>query len=291
ESLLPGLSESAVAGIPESAVAGLPESAVAGIPARLLPHGWGMGSDARVPPRRSPALQSLHGAEPHQPGRVLRPARMAGPSAGGADRADVPLRAVPGSAGGHHLLMFPGAGLPAPLSRVASRIPRRPSMNQSEPTSAGIDETIGQVERLYQAVTGKDAPSVDAAYAPIPAEKDPSQHVEEQMSRLIELLGQGRLGPRPRPGWAPPGSGWGDDLPGLRRENVEVVVQGNTLTDSGSRPIGRDGYRLRSSEGTLGAFRRTFFFPGGIRGAEPSAQMREGVLEIRFPRPPATAAT
>src|SRR5262245_47827064 len=172
-------------------------------------------------------------------------------------------------------------------------------MNQSEPTSAGIDETIGQVERLYQAVTGKDAPSVDAAYAPIPAEKDPSQHVEEQMSRLIELLGQVRLGPEPGPSWIPPVSVWESDAevlvsvdpPGLRRENVEVVVQGNTLTVSGSRPIGRDGYRLRSSEGTLGAFRRTFFFPGGIRGAEPSAQMREGVLEIRFPRPPATAAT
>jgi len=169
-------------------------------------------------------------------------------------------------------------------------------MNQSEQASAGIDETIEHVERLYQTVTGRDAPAVETPYAPIPAEKDPSQHVEEQMSRLIDLLGQVRLGPAEAPTWAPPVSVWETeaevlvcvDLPGLRRENVEVVAQGNTLTVTGSRPPDRDGYRLRSSEGGLGTFRRTFFVPGGIRGPEPSAQMRDGVLEIRFPRPPST---
>jgi len=170
-------------------------------------------------------------------------------------------------------------------------------MNENEQAGAGIDDTIEQVERLYQAVTGRDAPAVEPAYAPIPAEKDPSQHVEEQLTRLIDLLGEVKLGPGDGPGWAPPVSVWESDaevlvcvdLPGLRRENVEVVAHGNTLTVSGSRPPGRDGYRLRSSEGGLGAFRRTFFLPGGIPGPEPSAQMRDGVLEIRFPRQPAAA--
>src|SRR5262245_50310424 len=172
-------------------------------------------------------------------------------------------------------------------------------MNQSESSSvAGIDETIGQVERLYRAVTGTDAPATDAAYAPIPAEKDPTQHVEEQLGRLIEMLG-----PTASPGpaaasWTPRVSVWeGEaevlvciDLPGLKREQVEVLVQGNTVTVSGSRGAARDGLRLRSCEHGLGAFRRTFFLPGGIRGSEPAAQMRDGGLEIRWQRPREAAA-
>lgn len=172
-------------------------------------------------------------------------------------------------------------------------------MNQSETSSVGIDETIGQVERLYRAVTGSDAPSPDVAYAPIPAEKDPTQHVEEQVNRLLELLGQVKLGPDDGPSWIPTVSVWEADaevlvcidLPGLRRENVEVVAQGNILTVSGSRPASREGLRLRSSEGGYGRFRRVLFVPGGIRGPEPSAQMREGVLEIRFQRQAQASAT
>ena len=171
-------------------------------------------------------------------------------------------------------------------------------MNQSEQSFAGIDETIGQVEKLYRAVTGKDAPDVEAAYAPIPAEKDPSQHVEEQLNRLLGLLTPVQPGPDAAPTLAPAVSVWeGDaeilvcvDLPGLKREQVEVVVQGNTVTVSGSRPVSRDGLRLRCSERGVGAFRRTLLVPGGIRGSEPNAQMKDGVLELRFPREPQAAA-
>jgi HSP20 family protein len=171
-------------------------------------------------------------------------------------------------------------------------------MNQTEQPNAGIDDAIGQVEKLYRAVTGTDAPPIEAAYAPIPAEKDPSQHVEEQMNRLLELLGSVAQGPQTAPVWTPPVTVWESDseilvcvdLPGLRREQVQLLVQGNTLTVSGSRTTASDGFRLRSSEGGLGAFRRTLFFPGGIPSPEPNAQIRDGVLEIRVPKKaPATA--
>jgi HSP20 family protein len=165
-------------------------------------------------------------------------------------------------------------------------------MNQSEPF-AGIDEAIGQVEKLYQAVTGTNAPAADAPYAPIPAERDPSQHVEEQLNRLLDLLGPAKLGRDAVPTWSPPVTVWESDaeilvcidLPGLRRDQVEVAIQGNYLTVSGVRPPARDGFRLRSSEPGVGAFRRTLFVSAGINGSEPSAQMRDGVLELRLPRP------
>ncbi len=164
-------------------------------------------------------------------------------------------------------------------------------MNQSEPGYPGVDETIGHVERLYRTLTGAAAPQADAPYAPIPAEKDPMQHVEEQVSRLIEMLGQVGSRPSAASSWAPAVAVWeGEteilatlDIPGLRRDQVEVVVQGSTLTVSGVRPA-REGLRLRSCEGPLGPFRRTLMIPAA-RGGEPTAQMRDGVLEIRIQKP------
>ncbi len=169
-------------------------------------------------------------------------------------------------------------------------------MNQSETTQVGIDETIVQVEKLYRALTGAATPASDAAYAPIPAEKDPVQHVEEQMGRLLELLGQTSQGPVMTTPWMPPMTVWESDneilvcldLPGLKREQVEVAIRGETITVSGVR-LARPGAKLRSSEGALGPFRRTLMIPAAMRGAEPVAQMKDGVLEIRVPKPPAEA--
>lgn len=165
-------------------------------------------------------------------------------------------------------------------------------MNPGETTAVGIDETIGQVERLYRAMTGTDIPAVENTYAPIPAEKDPAQHVEEQLGRLMELLDNVRPGPEAAPAWRPPLSVWESDgeilvcvdLPGVKREQVQVVCEGNTVTVTGERARERDGFRLHTSDGFLGSFRRTFMVPAGMRGAEPSAQMRDGALEIRIPK-------
>ncbi len=165
-------------------------------------------------------------------------------------------------------------------------------MNQSETTHVGIDETIGQVEKLYRALTGSPTPASDAPYAPIPAEKDPVQHVEEQMSRLLELLGQAPPGPATAAAWMPPMTVWESDreilvcldLPGLKREQVEVVVQGETITVSGVRAAG-EGQTLRSSECALGPFRRALLIPAAMRGAEPTAHMKDGVLEIHVQKP------
>jgi len=171
-------------------------------------------------------------------------------------------------------------------------------------TMSDIDETITHLDKLYRAVTGKEIPSSDAVYAPIPAEKDPLQHVQEQADQLIRLLGEPSVTQRGAmriPTWIPVMSVWENptevviyiDLPGVGRDNVEVNVQENVLTVSGRRPSPlTDGHRPRVSEHPLGLFRRPIVLPAGLRVGELGAHLKEGVLEIRIPREtPAAGST
>jgi HSP20 family protein len=159
-----------------------------------------------------------------------------------------------------------------------------------------IDDAIGQVSHLYHALTGKEIPVTDVPYAPIPAEKDPVVHVQEQMDRLLGIL----AGPRPAPAtpWAPPLTMYESqdefvvaiDVPGMSRDRVQVSVQGNVLIVSGARtPSAADGQRVRHIEPRYGTFRRTLPLPPGLRNQEMSATLREGVLEVRIPRDTAAA--
>jgi HSP20 family protein len=158
-----------------------------------------------------------------------------------------------------------------------------------------VDEAIERTETLYRAMTGEDAPPAgESAYAPIPAEKEPTRYVEEQVDRLLAML---RTTPqRAAAPWVPTLSVWENDtqilvvidLAGVTRDRVEVSVQGNVLTVSGERPTPvPEDFRLRINERPLGTFRRTLWIPAGVRSAEAAVNMREGALEIRLPKEPA----
>ena len=167
-------------------------------------------------------------------------------------------------------------------------------MTETENTAGTMDveETIGRMEQLYQTLTGTSLPRTETPYSPIPAEKDPAEHVEKQLNRLLTLLGDlgGDVRPVPPTSWTPPMSVWEShtqiricvDLPGVSRDQVQVVAQGKLLLISGQRAITRnDDFRLHSSEAPLGPFRRTVYIPGGMRG-EPTAEIKDGVLEVRI---------
>jgi HSP20 family protein len=164
-------------------------------------------------------------------------------------------------------------------------------MNKNEQIlpNAGIDETIGRVEELYQRVTGAPLPGSEGLYAPIPAERDPGEYVEEQLNRLLGMLG-GWASPS-SPAWAPPVSISESeseilveaDLPGVGRDQVTVTVLGSALVLAGTRPVTRgNGTQVRQNERTLGPFRRVLMLPPGMHVGDPAAQMKDGVLEIRI---------
>lgn len=164
----------------------------------------------------------------------------------------------------------------------------------NEPES--IENAIGQVERLYRSVTGREAPPIqEQPYAVIPPEKVPEEHVQEQVDRLVETLiefsGQSALA-----GWKPPISIWegqGEvvitvDIPGVTRDGVHVSITRGMLDISGTRPArgSQDGapVELRYNEHIYGRFRRLIPIPQGLATDRLQAQMRSGVLEIRVPR-------
>ena len=77
------------------------------------------------------------------------------------------------------------------------------------------------------------------------------------------------------------------DLPGLRKEDVEVEIDDGVLTISGERTEEQvenrdDFYR---SERRYGRFHRALPLPEGITGESCEATFRDGVLEVTLPMP------
>ncbi|MBI4572969.1 MAG: Hsp20/alpha crystallin family protein [candidate division NC10 bacterium] len=76
------------------------------------------------------------------------------------------------------------------------------------------------------------------------------------------------------------------ELPGLRREDIEIEVRDNTLTLRGERRFAKDVQEenyLRI-ERAYGAFQRGFTLPTTISQEKIRAVFRDGVLELRLPK-------
>ena len=162
-----------------------------------------------------------------------------------------------------------------------------------------IDSAIDQVERLFRSVTGQDTPPVgEQPYATIPPEKNPEEHIQEQIDRLMEKLAEVSGSPGIGSQWAPPVSLWEGkkeiliamDLPSVPRESIRVAVHHGLLEIAGSRqvrpPAEGEHFQLKYIEHPYGKFRRMLPLPLGAHTDGLEARVRDGVLEIRIPRDP-----
>lgn len=160
-----------------------------------------------------------------------------------------------------------------------------------------LDETIEQVETLYESVTGRKAPpSAATPYAEIPPEKDPNAHVGEQIERLLTSLAEVTNRSMSVPSWAPPV--WlchgADalliqlDLPGVPRNDLRVRLGNGYLQVSGARPFPAiEGPRCpQYSEQRFGAFQRSIPIPPEVAADQVRAALRDGVLSIQVPKAP-----
>jgi HSP20 family protein len=80
------------------------------------------------------------------------------------------------------------------------------------------------------------------------------------------------------------------ELPGLRKEDINIHVENNTLHISGERSQEKkeENERWHRVERSFGSFRRSFRLPEGVKEDEIKASCKDGVLEVVVPKKPAS---
>jgi len=120
--------------------------------------------------------------------------------------------------------------------------------------------------------------------------------LQDRMNRLFEDATQRRAQPGEagdefeRADWTPVAdiyetdSGYmiAIDLPGIKRDDIEIDIDDNRLLVKGARAI--DDSRSRRSERPRGKFLRSFSVPASIDQNKIGADYKDGVLQIRLPK-------
>ena len=72
------------------------------------------------------------------------------------------------------------------------------------------------------------------------------------------------------------------ELPGVKREDIEVSIDANVLTLKGERKLEKEeqGRRYHRIERSYGTFVRQFQLPSNIDSAQIDAQLSDGVLTV-----------
>ncbi len=82
------------------------------------------------------------------------------------------------------------------------------------------------------------------------------------------------------------------ELPGVKREDVDVSLMNNLLTIKGEKKSESEekGETLHRVERSYGAFQRMLSVPPGIDPAKVTAVMKEGLLHVTLPKAPEAKA-
>ena len=75
------------------------------------------------------------------------------------------------------------------------------------------------------------------------------------------------------------------ELPGMRKEDIEISLHDGTLTISGERKReSTDGDRAERTERYIGTFRRSIALPTRVDASKVSATYRDGILTVTLPK-------
>ena len=75
------------------------------------------------------------------------------------------------------------------------------------------------------------------------------------------------------------------ELPGLKKEDLTIEVQGGMLTISGEkRAEGEEKNGLSFNERRYGAFQRSFYVDEKVNAEDIQARCKDGVLEVSVPK-------
>jgi HSP20 family protein len=76
------------------------------------------------------------------------------------------------------------------------------------------------------------------------------------------------------------------ELPGVKKEDVSVEIEGDTLTIKGERKEEKEekGKKMHRVERFYGSFMRSFTLPENVDAKAIAAEMKDGVLEVHLPK-------
>jgi HSP20 family protein len=121
----------------------------------------------------------------------------------------------------------------------------------------------------------------------------PLQRLHNEMNRLFESFFEDMPAVRPYSTGYPALNTWeeGDDayveaeLPGMKLEDIEVLVVGNELTIRGERKIDEPQQaNWHRRERASGSFMRTLSLPWHIDADKVEARLQDGVLMVKLPK-------
>jgi HSP20 family protein len=76
------------------------------------------------------------------------------------------------------------------------------------------------------------------------------------------------------------------DVPGVKREELDVTLEGGVLTIKGARKHEADQNDKMSLGRAYGEFTLSYVLPDSVDGEHLSAELAEGVLTVRVPKHP-----
>ena len=75
------------------------------------------------------------------------------------------------------------------------------------------------------------------------------------------------------------------ELPGMRKEDIEISLHDGTLTIAGERKSSSsDGENAERTERYVGSFRRSITLPARVDANKVSATYRDGILTVTLPK-------
>jgi HSP20 family protein len=120
-------------------------------------------------------------------------------------------------------------------------------------------------------------------------------HLQNRINRAFgEAYGRADDGLATSAAWVPPVDVYqnGDhevvlvaELPSLKREDIDITIDGGTLTIKGEKRAGSDvkEEQFHRIERRYGSFNRSFSLPQTVDAGKVAAEYKDGVLTVRLP--------
>jgi HSP20 family protein len=139
-------------------------------------------------------------------------------------------------------------------------LPVRHSVGQAAHPLRPFEDLYAEVDRLVQSVIG--GPAADGAWLPA------ADLTETDDAYIVEV-----------------------ELPGVRREDIDVELNGNELVVTGELTERKREGLLRRRSRRVGDFEYRVTLPGDLRDKDVEASLANGVLTLHVPKAKSSKAT